>query len=397
MNARSSLFVAGLCLLFSCGSEEPLPAATGTAGGDPVAAPAPAAAAPAPAPVGEEPWFTEEAAARGITLPNGSGKLRQKELIMEAVGPGAAVIDANKDGLLDVYIPNGNWLEGPYRDQFYKGEDRPRSALYIQQPGGTFRDEAKERGVEDDAWAFGACAADLDNDGDEDLVVCALGPNRLFVNDGTGHFRNVALDAGVAGPAERGKWEWSNGVSAGDYDRDGILDLYVTNYADLFKWMREAPEVKRRPDGSIENARVCTWQHLLVYCGPKGLPGQQDHLYRGLGGRDGAIRFEDVTGKSGIFRPEDKGGPLYGFQALFTDLDNDGWPDLYVANDSVPSFCFLNQRDGTFRECAQELGVALSDSGEDLAGMGASSVDMDGDGWLDINKTNFAFQTNNVY
>jgi hypothetical protein len=397
MNARSSrlLLGAGLLVLGACGGDDAPAEAGGPAGGKPAVAPAPAAAQPAPA--DEGPWFTEEAAARGITLLNGSGKLRQKELIMEAVGPGAAVIDANGDGLLDVYIPNGNWLEGPFRDQFYKGEDRPRSALYIQQKGGTFRDEAQERGVLDDAWAFGSCAADLDNDGDEDLLVAALGPNRLFFNDGTGHFRDVAVAAGIAGPTERGQWEWSNGIAAGDYDRDGILDLYVANYADMFKWMREAPNVKRGPGGSIVDARVCTWQHLLVYCGPQGLPGQQDRLLRGLGGRDGEMRFEDVTKKSGIWRPEDKGGPLYGFQPLFTDLDNDGWPDIYVANDSVPSFCFLNQRDGTFRECAQELGVALSDTGEDLAGMGASSVDIDGDGWLDIHKTNFAFQTNNVY
>lgn len=392
MNARSSLLLAGL-LLAACGSgESPSAPAGGRA-----PAPGPAAPSPAPAPAAadEAPWFTEEAAARGITLLNGSGKLRQKELIMEAVGPGAAVIDANGDGLLDVYIPNGNWLEGPFRDQFYKGDDRPRSALYIQQQGGTFRDEAKTRGVEDDAWAFGACAVDLDNDGDEDLLVGALGPNRLFVNDGTGHFKDIAVEAGFAGPTERGQWEWSTGVAAGDYDRDGILDLYVANYADMFKWMREAPDVKRRPDGSIENARVCTWQHLLVYCGPKGLPGQEDHLLKGLGGRDGEMRFKDVTKESGIWRNEEKAG--YGFQPLFTDLDNDGWPDIYVANDSVPSYCFMNRRDGTFRECGHELGVALSDTGEDLAGMGAVSVDTDGDGWLDLHKTNFAFQTNNVY
>jgi hypothetical protein len=392
MNARSSLLLAGL-LLAACGRGESPPAPAG--GPAPASGPAAPGPAPAPAAADEAPWFTEEAAARGITLLNGSGKLRQKELIMEAVGPGAAVIDANGDGLLDVYIPNGNWLEGPFRDQFYKGDDRPRSALYIQQQGGTFRDEAKARGVEDDAWAFGACAVDLDNDGDEDLLVGALGPNRLFVNDGTGHYKDIAVEAGFAGPTERGQWEWSTGVAAGDYDRDGILDLYVANYADMFKWMREAPDVKRRPDGSIENARVCTWQHLLVYCGPKGLPGQEDHLLKGLGGRDGEMRFKDVTKESGIWRNEEKAG--YGFQPLFTDLDNDGWPDIYVANDSVPSYCFMNRRDGTFRECGHELGVALSDTGEDLAGMGAASVDTDGDGWLDLHKTNFAFQTNNVY
>jgi len=366
-------------------------------GGDDVPSPGPSPIPAQAAPADEAPWFTEEAAERGITLLNGSGKLRQKELIMETVGPGTAIFDANGDGLLDAYIPNGNWLVGEFRDEFYRGEDRPRSALYIQQPGGTFRNEARERGVEDDAWSFGACAADLDNDGDTDLIVSNLGPNRLYVNDGTGHFTDIAEKAGISGPTERGQWEWSTGIAVGDYDRDGILDVYIANYADLFKWMREAPEVKRRPDGSIVDARVCTWQHLLVYCGPMGLPGQQDHLLRGLGGRDGALRFEDRTRESGVWRTKEEGGPLYGFQALFTDLNNDGWPDIYVANDSVPSLFFLNRHDGTFRECAEELGIALSDTGQDLAGMGAMTVDINGDGWLDVFKTNFAFQTNNVY
>jgi hypothetical protein len=384
MNARSVLLAAAL--FAACGGDDP-----------PSPRPSPVAPQKGPPAAEEAPWFTEEAQKRGITLLNGSGKAREKELIMEAVGPGTAIFDANADGLLDAYIPNGNWLVGPLRDQFYTGADRPRSALYIQRPGGTFLNEAKERGVEDDAWSFGACASDLDNDGDPDLVVANLGPNRLFMNDGTGHFTDVAPKANVAGPSERGQWEWSTGIAAGDYDRDGVLDLYIANYADLFKWMREARDVERNPDGSIRNARVCSWQHLKVYCGPKGLPGQQDHLYRGLGGKDGAIAFKDVTKESGVWLPEEKGGPLYGFQPLFTDLDNDGWPDLFVSNDSVPSTCFLNLKNGTFRECGAELGVALGDTGEDLAGMGAATVDINGDGWLDLHKTNFAFQTNNVY
>jgi len=376
------LLAAGI--LGGCGGDEPPP---------PGPVPVPAQAAPRE----EEPWFFNEAEERGINYFNRTGRPREKELIMGTVGPSAAVFDANGDGLLDVYIPNGNWLDGPYRDQFYMGEDRPRNSLFIQQPGGKFVDEAGERGVDDDAWGFGACAADLDNDGDQDLLVTNLGPNRLYVNDGTGHFRNVGAAAGIEGPAEPGTWEWSTGVSVGDYDRDGILDIYVSNYADLFTWMRESPQVRRRADGSIENARVCEWQRLMVYCGPFGLPGVQDHLYRGLGGRDGELRYEEVTKESGIWRPEEEGGPLYGFQVLFTDLTNDGWPDIYVANDSVPSFFFENLRNGKFRECAQEYGIAVSDTGEDMAGMGSDSTDINNDGWLDVHKTNFALQTNNLY
>jgi len=342
------------------------------------------------------PWFVNEAEERGIDLLNRTGKPGRKELILGAVGPGAAVFDANGDGRLDVYIPNGNWLVGPARTAFYSGEDRPRNALYVQQEDGTFRDEAKQRGVDDDAWGFGAVAADLDADGDQDLVVTNLGPNRLYVNDGEGNFTDVARAAGVAGPADRGKWRWSTGIAVGDVDRDGVLDLYVANYADMFKWMREYHKIKRDGD-RIVDARVCDWQRLKVYCGPIGLPGQQDRLYRGLGGRDGAIRFENVTERAGIHRPEDRGGPKYGFQVLFTDVNRDGWPDIYVANDSVESFLFENRGDGTFKEKGGAYGVAVGRNGDDQAGMGATTADLNGDGYPDLLKTNFSLQTNNLY
>ena len=338
-----------------------------------------------------------EAQARGINLLNQSGRPRKKELIMGAVGPGAAIFDANGDGRLDAYIPNGNWLTGSQRDQFYEGEDRPRNALYIQQPDGTFRDEAPARGVNDDAWGFGACAADLDNDGDQDLIVTNLGPNRLYINDGTGHFTDIAPRAGIAGPAARGKWEWSTGVACGDYDRDGRLDIYISNYSDPFEWMRTNRHIKRAPDGSILKANVCIWHRLEVYCGPEGLPAQQDHLYRNAGGTGGEQKFEDVTKASKVWRSEKDGGPLYGVQAIFSDVDLDGWPDIYVANDGVPSYFFRSLGDGTFRECAGELGIAVGVNGEDMAGMGAEIADINDDGWPDVLKTNFALETNNIY
>ncbi|MGH7163699.1 MAG: CRTAC1 family protein, partial [Planctomycetota bacterium] len=334
-------------------------------------------------------WFVDEAAARGIDLLNQTGEPRKKQFIMAAVGPGAAVFDADGDGRLDAHVPNGSWLVGGRRDRFYDGPDRPRDALYIQRPDGTFRDEAKERGVDDDAWSFGACAADLDNDGDQDLVVTNFGRNRLFVNDGKGFFRDVAGEAGVAGGAD----EWSTGIAFGDYDKDGLLDLYVSNYADMFTWMRKAREIIRDGQGNIVDAAICDWQRLKVYCGPVGLPAQQDHLYRNLGG----MRFRDVTKESGVWMSEENGGPQYGFQPLFTDLNGDGWLDLYVANDSVPSFFFESRGDGTFVERANRYGIALSAMGTSLAGMGADSADVNGDGLLDLHKTNFALQENNVY
>jgi hypothetical protein len=368
----------------------------GGGSGPPAAVPvprAPSVSAPPPlAPPAEEEWFVDEAAKRGVTLLNQTGEPGKKQLIMAAVGPGGTIFDASGDGRMDLFIPNGSWLVGGKLDHTYEGPDRPRDALYVQQPDGTFRDEAKERGVDDDAWGFGSCAADLDNDGDQDLLVTNLGPNRLWENDGTGHFRDVAEKAGFASYPSK----WSTGVSVGDYDRDGLLDVYVSNYADMFLWLADPRNfaVKRDAQGNILDAAVCDWQGLMVYCGPKGLPAQQDQLYRNLGG---GLRFEDATRKSGVWRPAEEGGPLYGFQALFTDYNDDGWPDLYVANDSVPSFLFENRKDGTFVECAKRKGVALSTMGEDLAGMGADSADLTGDGLLDILKTNFALQEYNVY
>jgi hypothetical protein len=381
------LLVLGLSLAVGggCGSE-----------GDPPAEPGAKPVAGAKK-IEAEPWFVNEAEARGIDMLNRTGVPRKKETIMGSVGPGAAVFDANGDGRLDIYVPNGNWLVGPQRDQFYEGEDRPRNALYIQRSDGTFEDEAASRGVNDDAWSFGACAADLDNDGDQDLIVTNLGPNRLYVNDGTGRFTDIAVEAGVAGVPTRGKWEWSTGIGCGDYDRDGRLDIYISNYSDLFAWMRTDTRIKRSPDGAIVKANVCVWQRLEVYCGPQGIPGQQDHLYRNAGGTDGALVFEDVTKPAKIWRTEKDGGPLYGFQVVFADLNLDGWPDIYIANDSVPSFFFQSNGDGTFRECAGEYGISVGMNGEDMAGMGVEVTDINDDGWPDILKTNFALETNNIY
>ena len=387
-----SLFAIALSMP-SCGDEKPAPAPVKK---KPVVV-AQKPAEPTPAKPAEGPWFVDEAKQRGITLLNRTGRPKKKEFIMSAVGPGAAVFDADGDGLLDIYIPNGNHLVGPYRNRFYDADDRPRNALYMQQQDGTFSDEAAARGVDDDRWAFGACAADLDNDGDQDLIVTNLSLNRLYLNDGKGRFRDVAVPAGIAGTKE----EWSTGIACGDYDKDGVLDIYIANYADMFEWMRTSKDIARNEDGSIKDAAVCNWQNLKVYCGPIDLPGQQDYLYRGLGaGEDGIPRYEDVSKRTGIWRPKSNnpgGGPLYGFQALFADLNSDSWPDLYVANDSVPSYYFENQAGKSFKELANEKGIALGSMGQDMAGMGASSADLNGDGYLDIIKTNFAAQTNNLY
>jgi len=394
----AAAILLAMALVAACGKQSAPPPA-GPAGAK--AQPRPVAAKPTPKPPKEstEPWFVDEAAQRGIDMLNQTGYPGKKEMIMGGVGPGSAVLDVNGDGRLDIYLPNGNWLSGPQRQQLYTGEDRPRNALYVQQPDGTFRNEAKERGVDDDSWSFGCAAIDIDSDGDDDLIVTNLGPNRFYINDGTGHFTDIAPETGLAGPKEKNKWEWSTGIGLGDYDRDGILDVYISNYADLFKWLRTNSDVKRDNDGSIKpgGAAVCDWQRIKVYCGPMGLPGVQDHLFHGLGGKDRKIRFEDVTKASGIWRPPTPTGPLYGFTVLFADLNEDGWPDIFVANDSAPSFHFENQKDGTFKEVAHEYGIALGAAGDDMAGMGCCIGDLNGDGRLDILKTNFSMQTNNLY
>ncbi|MCZ6786186.1 MAG: CRTAC1 family protein [Planctomycetota bacterium] len=395
---RSAWLVCTLCL--ACGL---WPALSGCTDKEPPATP-PVVVSQEPAPKGapsepEEAWFVDEAPQRGIDLVNRTGEPEKKQFIMSAVGPSAAVLDADGDGLLDVYVVNGSWLVGGKRDQFYEKPDGPRNALYIQQPDGTFKDEAKERGVDDGAWGFGACAADLDNDGDQDLLVSNLGPNRLYINDGNGRFTDIAKEAGLVGPDAR--VEWSTGIACGDYDRDGRLDVYIGNYADMFLWMRSAnSKIERDSQGNIVNAAVCEWQGLKVYCGPLSLPRQQDHLYRNAGGKNGALRFEDATKSSGVFRSEienERRGPQFAFQILFTDLNNDGWPDIYVANDSVPSYFFENQKDGTFVECASRYGISLGRDGDSMAGMGADSADINGDGLLDVIKTNFALETYNIY
>ncbi|MEE8104450.1 MAG: CRTAC1 family protein [Planctomycetota bacterium] len=345
------------------------------------------------------PWFTEQAQKLGIDLLNRTGEPGKKQFIMSAVGPGAAVFDADGDGLLDIYIVQGSWLVGRKRDSVYAGEDRPRNALYMQQSDGTFRNEAKQRGADDDGWGFGACAADLDNDGDQDLIVTNIGRNRVFVNDGKGHFQDISKAAGFY-LGKESDVEWSTGIGIGDYDRDGRLDVYIGNYADMFEWMRNDPAIKWDSNGGIINAAVCEWQNLLVYCGPKGLPRQQDRLYRNVSGSDGELRFEDVTKSSGVHRSnkdDPTRGAQYAFQILFTDVNLDGWPDIYVSNDSSPSYFFENQRDGTFKELASQYQISLSRDGEEMAGMGADAADLNHDGVPEILKTNFALQTFNLY
>jgi hypothetical protein len=219
---------------------------------------------------------------------------------------------------------------------------------------------------------MGACVADYNNDGFPDIYITAYGPNVLFRNNGDGTFTDVTSSAGV------GDARWGTGCAFGDYDRDGNVDLYVANYVSF-------DEKTVRPRGSND---LCRYMGADVFCGPVGLPGQPDVLYHNNG--DGT--FTDVTAKAGIRDPN-----YYGFGVIFSDLDNDGWPDIYVANDSQPNLLFRNNRNGTFSEVGLSSGTALNEAGRAQSGMGVAIGDYDGNGLPDIFVTNFARDTNTLY
>jgi len=310
------------------------------------------------------PVFVDIAEKVGITLMNICGG-PQKDYIVEANGNGAAFFDYNNDGDVDVLIVNGSTLE-----HFKKGGD-PMVALY-RNVNGHFVDVTDSAHLRKNGWGMGACVADYNNDGFPDVYITAYGPNVLFRNNGDGTFTDVTSSAGV------GDSKWGTGCSFGDYDRDGNVDLYVANYVNF-------DEKTVRPRGSND---LCRYMGADVFCGPVGLSGQPDVLYHNNG--DGT--FTDVTAKAGIRDPN-----YYGFGVIFSDLDNDGWPDIYVANDSQPNLLFRNNKNGTFSEVGLSSGTALNEAGRAQSGMGVAIGDYDGNGLPDIFVTNFARDTNTLY
>jgi hypothetical protein len=310
------------------------------------------------------PVFRDAASDAGLTLMNISGE-GQNDYIIEANGNGAAFFDYDNDGDMDVLITNGSTLK-----RYAAGGD-PVAALY-ENVDGRFRDRTAEARLGKKGWASGVCVADYDNDGHSDFYVTAYGPNLLFRNNGDGTFEERA---GAAGTADK---RWGTNCAFGDYDRDGDVDLYVANYLTF-----DEATIARR------GAEQCVYMGTLrVFCGPKGLVGEADVLYRNNG--DGT--FTDVTAKAGINDPG-----YYGFGVVFSDFDNDGWPDIYVANDSVPNLLFRNKRDETFEEVGLISGTSLNLFGKAQAGMGVAVGDYDGNGYFDIYVTNFAEDTNTLY
>ncbi len=313
---------------------------------------------------GEFPHFVDVASEVGITRVNLSGE-GTNDYILEANGSGAAFLDYDNDGDLDVLIANGSTLQN-----FAAGGD-PVAVLYENRDG-TFVDVTAEAGLDERGWAFGICVADVDNDGFRDFYLTAYGPNLLYMNNGDGTFTERAGEAGVADT------RWGANCAFGDYDRDGDVDLYVATYVRF-----DDESIPRRGSGE------CMYMGTLeVFCGPRELVGEPDVLYR----NDGNLSFTDVTEEAGIVDPGH-----YGFGVVFSDLDNDGWPDIYVANDSVPNLLFHNNHDGTFDEIGLVSGASVNLAGYAQAGMGIAAGDYNNDGLVDLYVTHFAEDTNTLY
>jgi enediyne biosynthesis protein E4 len=289
----------------------------------------------------------------------------QKTFILEAPGSGVAIVDYDNDGWPDIYLLNGSTYDA------LRGKAKPpRAALYHNNHDGTFTDVTDRAGVANERWGFGVAVGDFDNDGWPDLYVANFGKNRLYHNNHDGTFTDVAEKAGVA------LGGWSSGVTFGDYDGDGRLDLYVAGYV---KFDIDHPPV---PGTAVTQYSFCQYRGKPVMCGPRGLPGERNHLFHNNG--DGT--FTEVSEKAGV--ANEKG--FYGFGTVFADVNDDGRLDLVVANDSTPNYLFLNKGDGTFDDYSYASGFALNESGREQASMGLAVGDYRNDGHLSLYVTNFS-------
>ncbi len=312
--------------------------------------------------------FTDIASTVGLKYPVIYGGSAKAEYIVETTGCGVAFYDYDKDGWLDILVLNGSLLDG--------APEGTSNRLYRNNRNGKFTDVTREAGLIRSGWASGVAIGDYDNDGNDDLFITYRGQNVLYRNNGNGTFTDVTKEAGLLTAAAR----WNSGCTFLDYDRDGKLDLFVANYLDFDREHTPKP-------GETGN---CSYLGAPVMCGPRGLtPAAHQYLYRNNG--DGT--FTDVSESSGIA----KAGGSYAMTAIAADFDNDGWPDIFVACDSTPSFFFRNNHDGTFTEDALGRGLALSEDGLVQAGMGVAAGDWSLDGNLDLFKTHFSDDTHNLY
>ncbi len=313
--------------------------------------------------------FTDVALQAGLTQPVIYGETDKKRVIFETVGCGAAFLDYDNDGWLDIFLLSGTRLGGPPAGT--------TNRLYKNNRDGTFKDVTAEAGLVRTGWACSVTVGDYNNDGYEDIFVTYYGQNVLYRNNGNGTFTDVTAAAGLM---HQGKTRWGAGCTFLDYDRDGNLDLFITHYVDLDA-DEDLPKAGSRPS--------CTFKGVPVHCGPRGLKPTTNSLFRNQG--NGV--FREVSQESGI----SSATPTYGMTAVAADFDGDGWQDIYVASDSTPSLMFMNQRNGTFKEQGIERGVALSDDGVEQAGMGVAVGDYNLKGNLDIFRTNFSDDTDSLY
>ena len=314
-------------------------------------------------------YFVDQATKAGLVANNVFGGVDTKKYIIETTGTGVAIFDYDHDGWPDIFMVNGTRLDP------VPGASAPTNHLYHNNHDGTFTDVTENAGLAHTGWGQGACVGDYDNDGNEDLFVTYYGKNVLYHNNGNGTFTDVSEKAHVAGTGGA----WSTGCAFLDYDRDGKLDIVVATYVDF--------DLKRAP--APGERASCIWKGVPVMCGPRGLPWGKNILYHNRG--DGT--FEDVTTKAKI----DQTNGHYGFSVSTFDFDDDGWPDIYVACDSTPSILYRNNHDGTFTDVAVTAGAAFNEDGKEQAGMGSTIGDYNGDGRLDIFKTNFSDDTATLY
>jgi hypothetical protein len=309
--------------------------------------------------------FQDIAEKAGLTTWHHTMGTPQKDLIIETVGSGVGLIDYDNDGWLDIYLVNGSTMDAETGKA-----TPPHAALFHNNHDGTFTNVADKAGVTNDRWGFGVAIADYDNDGWPDIFVSNLGKNRLYHNNHDGTFTDVAEKAGVT------LGGWSTGPTWGDYDGDGKLDLFVPGYV---HWDMSAPPAEAGKDSKNS---MCQFRGEKVMCGPRGLPGESDHLFHNNG--DGT--FTDVSEKAGV---ADKPG-YYGLASLFIDVNGDGKPDLLVADDSTPNYLYLNKGDGTFEDASFASGYALNENGRETASMGIASGDYTHNGRIDLFNTTFS-------
>jgi hypothetical protein len=291
-----------------------------------------------------------------------------KRYIVESMSGGVGFIDCDNSGKLSILTVNGSTV-----DRYKKDGGDLMVTLYHQESDLKFKDITLQAGLTRKGWGMGVAVADFDNDGLPDIYVTGYGGNVLYRNLGNCKFEDVTEKAGVRGGG------FSTGASWGDYDRDGHVDLFVPRYVHV--------DIDRLPE--FGQGKFCIYRGIMVQCGPTGLPGESDLLFHNRG--DGT--FEEVSKKAGVDDPEH----YFGMQSLWLDYDNDGWPDLYVANDAGPNYLYRNKHDGSFEDLSLLSGAALSADGAAQGSMGVDAADFDHRGLLDIYVTNFAMQSNAFY